>query len=66
MLEEFNFYQREELFSKREIKEIVKKRRSSEYSMHRKDAEVSYFIDAINFEKELSKTKTIRKLKYKG
>lgn len=34
--------------------------------MFRKDAELSYFIDAINFEKELSKTKSIRKLKYKG
>lgn len=34
--------------------------------MHRKDAEVAYFIEAINYEKELSQLKTIRKLKYKG
>jgi hypothetical protein len=53
MLEEFNFYQIEELFSKGEIKNIVRIRRSNEYQMHRKDAEVSYFIDAINYERKL-------------
>ena len=61
MLEEFNFYQIEELFSKGEIKNIVRIRRSNEYQMHRKDAEVSYFIDAINYERKLQKTKNIRK-----
>jgi len=53
MLEEFNFYQIEELFSKKEIKNIVRIRRSHEYQMHRKDAEVPFFIDAINYEKKL-------------
>jgi hypothetical protein len=66
MLEEFNFYQIEELFSKKEIKNIVRIRRSHEYQMHRKDAEVPFFIDAINYEKQLQKTKTGRKQKYKG
>jgi len=31
MLEEFNFYKREELFSRKEIKGIVKSRRGQEY-----------------------------------
>jgi|TARA_B110000285_G_C14662063_1_gene396506 hypothetical protein len=61
MLEEFNFYQIEELFSKGEIKNIVKNRRSYEYQMHRKDAEIPFFIDAIHYEKQLQKTKVIRK-----
>ena len=66
MLDEFNFYKKEELFSKKEIKGIVTQRRTHEYQLFRKDAAVSYFIDAINYEKQLSKNKTIRKLKYKG
>ena len=66
MLEEFNFYQIEELFSKGEIKNIVRNRRSQEYQMHRKDADVSYFLDAINYEKKLQKTKVHRKQKFKG
>jgi hypothetical protein len=31
MLQEFNFYQTEELFSNREIKNMVKSRRAQEY-----------------------------------
>ena len=61
MLEEFNFYQIEELFSKGEIKNIVKSRRSQEYQMHRKDADASYFLDAIHYEKKLQRTKVNRK-----
>ena len=38
MLSEFTFYQREELFSNKEIKTIVKLRRSHEYQLYRKDA----------------------------
>ena len=34
--------------------------------MHRKDAEVDYFIEAINYEQSLNKSKHLRKLKYKG
>jgi hypothetical protein len=66
MMEEFNFYQIEELFSKGEIKNIVRLRRASEYQMHRKDADVSYFLDAITYEKKLQKTKVNRKQKFKG
>ena len=65
-MEEFNFYQIEELFSKGEIKNIVRLRRASEYQMHRKDADVSYFLDAITYEKKLQKTKVNRKQKFKG
>ena len=51
MLQEFNFYQTEELFSNREIKSMVKSRRAQEYQMHRKDAQVEYFLEAIEYEK---------------
>ena len=47
MLDEFNFYQKEKLFSINEIRKIVKIRRSHEYQMFRKDAQLIYFIDAI-------------------
>ena len=53
MTPEFNFYQREQLFSHNEIRNIVKHRREDEYQMQRKDAEVSFFIQAIKYEKEL-------------
>jgi len=61
MLPEFNFYTKEDLFSKQEIRKIVKERRGFEYQMHRKDADVSFFIKAIQFERELNKKKMIRK-----
>ena len=61
MLQEFNFYVREDLFSKQEIKKIVKSRRGQEYEMQRKDAEVTFFLRAIAFEKELNKKKMFRK-----
>ena len=61
MLQEFQYYQTNELFRYKEIKEIVKKRRAQEYQMFRKDAEVSFFIDAINYEKGLWTKKNIRK-----
>ena len=64
MLPEFEFYQREELFSIKEIKQIVKHRRQDEYLMFRKDAAVEFFIDAINYEKELWSKKNIRKAKH--
>ncbi len=51
MLDEFNFYQQEKLFSTNEIRKIVKARRSHEYQMFRKDAQLIYFIDAIQYER---------------
>lgn len=60
-LDELNFYKKEELFSKRECQQIVKNRRSFEYEMFRKDAQVTFFIDAINFEKQLWTKKNLRK-----
>ena len=61
MLQEFNFYQTEDLFSSREIKNILKNRRAQEYQMHRKDAQVDYFIEAINYEQTLWTKKNQRK-----
>ena len=66
MLQEFNFYQTEDLFSNREIKNILKSRRAQEYQMHRKDAQVEFFIDAINYEQQLWTKKNQRKQKFKG
>ena len=53
MLDELDFYSKEKLFSKSKIHDIVKARRNFEYEMFRKDAQVTFFIDAINFEKHL-------------
>jgi len=61
MLQEFNFYTREDLFSRREIRTIVKTRRSQEYLMQRKDAEVAYFLQAVRYEKDLQRKKQARK-----
>lgn len=61
MLQEFQYYQQEEIFSYREIKSIVKNRRAHEYQMFRKDAAVEYFLDAVNFEKGLWTKKNFRK-----
>jgi hypothetical protein len=53
MTPELNFYSREQLFSHNEIRQMVKQRRHHEYQMQRKDAEVSFFIQAIEYEKQL-------------
>jgi hypothetical protein len=51
MTDELSYYIKEELFSKKEVKKIVKERRNSEYKMQRKDASLLFFIDSIKFEK---------------
>ena len=61
MTDELLFYLEEGIFTDKEVKQIVKNRRSQEYSMQRKDAQVTYFIDSISFEKKLEKLKTRRK-----
>lgn len=66
MLDEFNFYQDEELFSRKEIRNIVNQRREQEYSMQRKDATVPHFLEAIKYENELWSRKKVRKEKHKG
>ena len=53
MVDELNFYKEEALFSGKEITSIVKTRKSAEYSMMRKDADVSFFLDAIKYERKL-------------
>jgi hypothetical protein len=47
MSDELQYYLQQELFSKREVKKIVKERRSAEYKMQRKDATLLFFIDSI-------------------
>jgi len=47
MVDEFAYYQKETLFSKKEITKIVKQRRKDEYLMQRKDADISMFLEAI-------------------
>ena len=61
MTDELLFYSEEGIFSNKEIKKIVKKRRNQEYQMQRKDALPTYFFDGILFEKKLEKLKTQRK-----
>ena len=53
MVDELTFYKEEALFSGKEINSIVKTRKSAEYSMMRKDADVSFFLDAIKYERKL-------------
>lgn len=60
MTDELHYYIREELFSKREVKKIVKERRNSEYKLQRKDANLLFFIDSISFEKKLEKLRSKR------
>ena len=50
MVDELAYYQKETLFSKREITKIVKQRKKDEYSMQRKDADISMFLEAIQYE----------------
>jgi uncharacterized protein (UPF0335 family) len=47
MVDELAYYQKETLFSKKEITKIVKQRKKDEYSMQRKDADISMFLEAI-------------------
>ncbi len=61
MTDELQYYIKEELFSKREVKKIVKERRSQEYKLQRKDATLLFFIDSIKFESKLDKLRHKRK-----
>jgi uncharacterized protein (UPF0335 family) len=47
MVDELAYYQKETLFSKKEITRIVKQRKKDEYSMQRKDAYIYMFLEAI-------------------
>jgi len=60
MIDEFTYYKTESIFSAKEITSIVKQRKSSEYSMQRKDADVAMFLDAIKYEQKLEKIKLKR------
>ncbi len=51
MTDELQYYLKEGLFSKKEVKKIVKERRNSEYKLQRKDASLLFFLDSIKFEK---------------
>ena len=61
MTDELLWYSEESIFSKEQVKKIVKARRDQEYQLQRKDAQVSYFLDAIQYEKNLEKRKSRRK-----
>jgi hypothetical protein len=63
MVDELQYYQKEELFSRREIKKLVKERRNNEYQMHRKDATLHFFLNSIKFEKDLDRMRLKRKKK---
>jgi U3 small nucleolar RNA-associated protein 6 len=63
MLDEFSYYEKEELFTRKEIKKIVKQRRESEYQMYRKDCGVEHFLKSIKFEQDLETIKKKRKKK---
>lgn len=66
MADELQYYLTQELFSKREVKKIVKERRNHEYKMQRKDATLLFFMDSIAFEKKLDKLRNKRKKKHTG
>jgi len=66
MTDELQYYIQQELFSKREVKKIVKERRNHEYRMQRKDASLLFFTDSILFEKKLDKLRLKRKRKHMG
>lgn len=63
MTDELQYYIKEGLFSKKEVKKIVKERRNSEYKLQRKDANLLFFLDSIKFEKQLDRLrgKRVRK-----
>ena len=60
MTDELQYYLRENLFSKKEVKKIVKERRNSEYKMQRKDASVMFFLESIKFERQLDRIRAKR------
>ena len=66
MTDELHYYLQQDLFSKREVKKIVKERRNHEYRMQRKDASLLFFTDSIQFEKRLDKLRLKRKKKRIG
>ena len=51
MTDELQYYVKEGLFSKKEVKKIVKERRNAEYKLQRKDATLLFFLDSIKFER---------------
>lgn len=63
MVDELTYYKEESLFSQREIMNIVKQRRKDEYTLVRKDSEVSFYLDAIKYERslEVQKQKRLKK-----
>ena len=63
MVDELMWYQDEEIFGKKEVRKIVKERRDAEYRVQRKDATITFFLDAINYEKGLERAKNRRKKK---
>jgi uncharacterized protein (UPF0335 family) len=63
MIGELKHYQKEELFTRKEIKKIVKLRRQHEYDIVRKDADVRHYMEAVEFEKKLDSIKEKRKVK---
>jgi len=60
MTDELQYYVKEGLFSKKEVKKIVKERRNSEYKLQRKDATLLFFLDSIKFEKQLDRIRAKR------
>jgi U3 small nucleolar RNA-associated protein 6 len=60
MVDELAYYKEEALFSQKELTRIVKQRRADEYSMVRKDADISFFLDAIKYERDLEQLKIKR------
>lgn len=63
MVDELQYYLSEDLFSKREVKKIVKERRQWEYQLNRKDASLLFFMNSIKFEKQLDRLRLKRKSK---
>ena len=57
MVDELAYYKEESLFSAKEITKIVKQRKTDEYQLVRKDADVAFFLDAIKYERELETLK---------
>ena len=61
MTDELLWYSEESIFSKEQVKKIVRSRRDHEYQLQRKDAQVSFFLDAIHYEKSLERRKNKKK-----
>ncbi len=60
MTDELQYYKDEALFSAKEITQLVKSRKAAEYNLVRKDADVSFFLDAIQYERKLEAVKLKR------